>query len=222
MVENESEFSGSVARATLDGAASAAARRTVASPFPAEEARDVFRSDPVVNQDDWSISKKYSFGYSSSQGSRREESSDDGVVRGSYTMVGADGLPVVVRYRAGPEIGYVVENLDEVIAASTPIHDGAAPATAAVVGTGGVAVEAVDLRTSSLGGTGGVASSVLPFGSRTRTLTSSSSGGSSSGLVGGRVGVGSVGAGRSGTVSVNTVSGGLPFGTRSKYTVHST
>ncbi len=120
VIENEGEFAQSVRRATVDGAAAAAARRqSDPAAYAAEEASDVFRTEPSV-QGDMTLNNRYAFGYSSSQGRRSETADDDGTVRGSYTIVGADGRPVEVRYRAGADIGYVVENMDEVIAATTP------------------------------------------------------------------------------------------------------
>ncbi len=120
VIENEEEHAEAVARATLDGAASAAeARRLNPNAYASEEASDVYRSEPIVDPR-MILNNAYSFGYSSSQGSRNEEADENGIVHGSYTITGVDGSPVVVRYRAGADIGYVVENLEEVIAATTP------------------------------------------------------------------------------------------------------
>jgi len=61
----------------------------------------------------------------------------DGNVVGSYTILGADGRPLVVRYRAGKDIGYVVENLQEVIARTTPAQAGqGSPEAPAVLAVG--------------------------------------------------------------------------------------
>ena len=47
-------------------------------------------------------------------GGRSEQASQDGGVEGSYTTIGADGQLMEVRYRSGPEIGFVILNNDEV------------------------------------------------------------------------------------------------------------
>jgi len=52
-------------------------------------------------------------------------------------MLDVSGQPLVVRYRAGANIGYVVDNLDEVLARTTPSADSAsAPAAPAVLALG--------------------------------------------------------------------------------------
>ena len=39
---------------------------------------------------------------------------------GTYTIPDANGDPILVRYKAGPKTGYVVDNLDEVLERTNP------------------------------------------------------------------------------------------------------
>ena len=55
----------------------------------------------------------YSFGYQSDQASREESADPAGNVQGHYSYVGADGNEFVVRYSAGADRGFVIENQDE-------------------------------------------------------------------------------------------------------------
>ena len=45
---------------------------------------------------------------------------------GTYTIPDANGEPIVVRYTAGPNTGFVIENLDEVLERSRPQGSGEA------------------------------------------------------------------------------------------------
>lgn len=76
----------------------------------------------TINEEDWTPNSDWAFSYDSSSGagSRSEQASQDGGVEGSYTTMGADGQLMEVRYRAGPEIGFVILNNDEVAANSVP------------------------------------------------------------------------------------------------------
>ena len=55
----------------------------------------------------------YSFAYDSQDSSRFEEADSNGNVVGSYTYVGAEGQTIQVRYSAGAEKGFVIENETE-------------------------------------------------------------------------------------------------------------
>ncbi len=55
----------------------------------------------------------YSFAYDSQDSSRFEEADPNGNVVGSYTYVGAEGQTIQVRYSAGAEKGFVIENETE-------------------------------------------------------------------------------------------------------------
>jgi hypothetical protein len=102
--------------------AAAAAATFQATPYAGEVAENVFRSEPLITSE-MELRRNYAFGYESSDGSRSEESDDDGNVVGSYTTQGADGNMILVRYRAGPEIGFVIDNMDEVLGKSVPVED---------------------------------------------------------------------------------------------------
>ena len=41
-------------------------------------------------------------------------------IKGTYTIPDANGDPILVRYKAGPKTGYVVDNLDEVLERTNP------------------------------------------------------------------------------------------------------
>ena len=68
----------------------------------------------TINENDWTPNSDWAFSYDSSAGARSEQASQDGGVEGSYTTIGADGQLMEVRYRSGPEIGFVILNNDEV------------------------------------------------------------------------------------------------------------
>ena len=55
----------------------------------------------------------YAFAYSDESGNRKEESDADGNVDGQYSYVNAEGNEILVRYMAGPEIGFVIVNEEE-------------------------------------------------------------------------------------------------------------
>ncbi|TRY78323.1 hypothetical protein TCAL_15358, partial [Tigriopus californicus] len=98
------------------------------------EEASIYQTLPEINQDNWGREKFYKFGYSS-QGGKREESSDyQGNVVGSYIQIGVDGEPFEVRYTAGSERGFVIENIDEVRRRTTPIvEEVGAPSAAGTV-----------------------------------------------------------------------------------------
>lgn len=52
----------------------------------------------------------YNFGYDSDDSSRVEVADPAGNVVGSYKYTNPNGEEMVVRYRAGAEVGFVVEN----------------------------------------------------------------------------------------------------------------
>ena len=52
--------------------------------------------------------------------SRSEVANERGEVKGTYTFPDVNGEPILVRYKAGPKTGFVVENLDEVQERTNP------------------------------------------------------------------------------------------------------
>ena len=59
----------------------------------------------------------YSFQFSNEDSSRSEENDINGVLTGSYSYKTPGGEDIEVRYRAGADTGFVIENMDEVNAA---------------------------------------------------------------------------------------------------------
>ena len=98
---------------------------------PAAEDAPIFLTEPEINPLDWVRSQAYAFGFEAQAYSRNEESDAEGTVRGSYTTLAADGSPLEVRYKAGANIGFVIENLDEVVLKSVPVFTGESIAPAA-------------------------------------------------------------------------------------------
>merc|ERR1719277_1997544 len=81
----------------------------------------------------------YNFEFSSEDGAREETNSLQNVVTGSYSYRTPGGQDILVRYSAGPDTGFVVENADEVAAAVARSAGEAAPAVKAAPYSGEVA-----------------------------------------------------------------------------------
>merc|ERR1719162_521491 len=88
---------------------------------PIEEA-SIYFEQPTIDQDTWIQSKSYSFSVSGSDNglTRSETADENGAVTGTYTIPDVNGDPIVVKYRAGPLTGFVIENFDEVQARTDP------------------------------------------------------------------------------------------------------
>jgi len=89
--------------------------------------------------------RSYTFGYSNGLGANREEvSNSEGYVKGSYSYLNGEGNQIKVEYVAGPEVGFVVQNQEELTASLVKATaDGArvaAAATTNVVHSGGASV----------------------------------------------------------------------------------
>lgn len=136
VIENEKELQESIAKATQDGARAALSFKENDSDQDADvldvrqqtfdqddqdfEASSIHFASPVVNPD-MTLDKSYTFGYSAMDDiSRSEVANQDGSVRGTYTIPDVNGEPILVRYKAGPLTGFVIENLDEVRMRSVP------------------------------------------------------------------------------------------------------
>merc|ERR1719264_1189653 len=88
---------------------------------PMEEVSISFEQ-PTIDQDTWIQSKSYSYSVSGSDNglTRSETADENGAVTGTYTIPDVNGDPIVVKYRAGPLTGFVIENFDEVQARTDP------------------------------------------------------------------------------------------------------
>merc|ERR1711970_1544943 len=77
------------------------------------------------------MDKSYNFGYSEAESEREENVDVNGEVQGQYSYTNAEGNVISVRYKAGADIGFVVENEEELSAAvRKATDDGAAVAAA--------------------------------------------------------------------------------------------
>lgn len=77
------------------------------------------------------MDKSYSFAYSEEDSGREEAADSAGVVQGEYSYTNPEGNIISVRYRAGADIGFVVENAEELTAqVRKATDDGAAVAAA--------------------------------------------------------------------------------------------
>lgn len=88
----------------------------------------------------------YNFGYSGEAGSREEAADPQGVVTGHYSYLSPEGNEILVRYHAGADTGFVIENEEELAASVRAATDAGAEAAAAraaaeVVAAPGAAVE---------------------------------------------------------------------------------
>merc|ERR1719510_580045 len=76
----------------------------------------------------------YSFKFSNEDSEREEENDVSGVVTGSYSYKTPGGEDILVRYTAGPDTGFVVQNMEELNAAlersaAEPVQVKASPYT---------------------------------------------------------------------------------------------
>ena len=88
----------------------------------------------------------YSFQFSNEDSQRSEANDINNIRTGSYGYKTPGGEDILVRYRAGPGIGFVVENADEVAAAIERSAGEVAPANVRVTPYSGEAAE-VEFRT---------------------------------------------------------------------------
>merc|ERR1711936_379898 len=58
----------------------------------------------------------YNFAYAGDAGNREEAADSQGVVTGSYSYLSPEGNEILVRYTAGADTGFVIENSDELAA----------------------------------------------------------------------------------------------------------
>jgi len=78
------------------------------------------------------MDKSYNFAYSGEEARRQEEANPTGIIHGQYSYVNAEGNEIVVKYKAGADIGFVIENQEELNAAvRRATNDGSVAAVAA-------------------------------------------------------------------------------------------
>merc|ERR1712127_96264 len=73
----------------------------------------------------------YNFGYSGEAGSREEAADSQGIVTGQYSYLSPEGNEILVRYHAGADTGFVIDNEEELAASVRAATDAGAEAAAA-------------------------------------------------------------------------------------------
>merc|ERR1712088_1297604 len=73
----------------------------------------------------------YNFAYAGDAGNREEAADSQGVVTGSYSYLSPEGNEILVRYTAGADTGFVIENSDELAASVRQATNAGAEAAAA-------------------------------------------------------------------------------------------
>merc|ERR1719220_3426117 len=73
----------------------------------------------------------YNFAYTGDAGNREEASDSQGVVTGSYSYLSPEGNEIWVRYTAGADTGFVIENSEELTASVREATNAGAEAAAA-------------------------------------------------------------------------------------------
>ena len=82
---------------------------------PSSPAQDVV-IEPFVDplhEENSDRSYKFSYGSEEDESLHQEESDSDGNIKGKYSYVNAEGNTILVKYSAGPDKGFVVENEKE-------------------------------------------------------------------------------------------------------------
>merc|ERR1712158_306554 len=73
----------------------------------------------------------YNFAYTGDAGNREEASDSQGVVTGSYSYLSPEGAEILVRYTAGADTGFVIENSEELATSVREATNAGAEAAAA-------------------------------------------------------------------------------------------
>merc|ERR1711892_683014 len=105
------------------------------APLPSYEP-DILPSPSVISSqaapaEMMMMDPSYSFAYSGEESEREEDADSNGVVTGQYSYTNAEGNVISVRYKAGADIGFVVENEEELSAAVRKATDDGAVVAAA-------------------------------------------------------------------------------------------
>merc|ERR1711971_449806 len=96
-------------------------------PLPSYEEADAVAAPAMMMMMDPS----YNFAYTGDAGNREEAADSEGVVTGSYSYLSPEGNEILVRYTAGADTGFVIENSDELAASVREATDAGAEAAAA-------------------------------------------------------------------------------------------
>merc|ERR1712066_412534 len=95
-------------------------------PLPSYEEEDLVAAPMMMMMD-----PSYNFAYTGDAGNREEASDSQGVVTGSYSYLSPEGNEILVRYTAGADTGFVIENSEEVAASVREATNAGAEAAAA-------------------------------------------------------------------------------------------
>merc|ERR1712088_720329 len=95
-------------------------------PLPSYEEEELVAAPQMMMMD-----PSYNFAYTSDAGNREEASDSQGVVTGSYSYLSPEGNEILVRYTAGADTGFVIENSEEVAASVREATNAGAEAAAA-------------------------------------------------------------------------------------------
>merc|ERR1711981_721342 len=96
-------------------------------PLPSYEEAEVVAAPAMMMMMDPS----YNFAYAGDAGNREEAADSQGVVTGSYSYLSPEGNEILVRYTAGADTGFVIENSDELAASVRDATNAGAEAAAA-------------------------------------------------------------------------------------------
>jgi hypothetical protein len=95
-------------------------------PLPSYEEAEAVAAPAMMMMD-----PSYNFAYTGDTGNREEAADSQGVVTGSYSYLSPEGNEILVRYTAGADTGFVIENSDELAASVREATDAGAEAAAA-------------------------------------------------------------------------------------------
>jgi len=95
-------------------------------PLPSYEEAEAVAAPAMMMMD-----PSYNFAYAGDAGNREEAADSQGVVTGSYSYLSPEGNEILVRYTAGADTGFVIENSDELAASVRQATNAGAEATAA-------------------------------------------------------------------------------------------
>merc|ERR1719430_545735 len=95
-------------------------------PLPSYEEAEVAAPPAMMMMD-----PSYNFAYAGDAGNREEAADSQGVVTGSYSYLSPEGNEILVRYTAGADTGFVIENSDELAASVRQATNAGAEAAAA-------------------------------------------------------------------------------------------
>merc|ERR1711963_534242 len=94
-------------------------------PLPSYEEEELVAA-PMMMMD-----PSYNFAYTGDAGTREEASDSQGIVTGSYSYLSPEGNEILVRYTAGADTGFVIENSEELAASVREATNAGAEAAAA-------------------------------------------------------------------------------------------